>query len=134
MPEPFTAAGQALASLKRLGPALVSLALTAPQAGFTQAMGPGSFSGVRAINLARNTAIKLNGGLSVYQPAACMFNTGANGGTCLVALNERGYRYRFQGGTPGWQQLGLAPSTETELLVSPDGRSVRELIYNGAPR
>jgi hypothetical protein len=131
--KPFTAAGPALSALGISALGLVSLGFTAPLAGSAQ-VGPGTFSGVRAINLARNTAIKLNGGLSVYQPAACMFNNGTDGGSCLVALNERGYLYRFQGGPPGWQQLGLAPSTETELLVSPDGRSVRELIYNGVPR
>jgi hypothetical protein len=132
MRSPFPLPVRPLSRLTLLG--LVGLGLAAPQAGFSQAMGSGTFSGVRAINLARNTAVKLNGGLGRYQPAACMFNNGTDGGSCLVELNERGYLYRFPGGTPGWQQLGLAPSTETELLVSPDGRSVRELIYNGVPR
>jgi hypothetical protein len=115
------------------GLALLGLSLAAPLAATAQ-MGPGTYSGVRAINLARNTAIRLNGGLSVYQPAACMFNTGSNGGSCLVSLTEQGYRYRFAGGAPGWQQLGLPATTETELLVAPDGRSVLEVLYNGSPR
>ena len=34
----------------------------------------------RAINLARNTIVKLNGGLTRYMPAACMFSTGSGVG------------------------------------------------------
>lgn len=84
--------------------------------------------------LARNTAVKLNGGLNVYRPAACMFSTDISGGSCLVQTNGDGYLYRFLGGAPGWQQLGLPATTETELLVSPDGRTVVNLLYNGKPR
>jgi hypothetical protein len=96
--------------------------------------GPGTYSGVRAVNLARNTAVKLNGGLNVYRPAACMFSTDISGGSCLVQTNSDGYLYRFLGGAPGWQQLGLPATTETELLISPDGRTVVTLLYNGKPR
>ena len=39
---------------------------------------------VRALNLARNTAVAENGGLSVYRPQPCMFKTSAGGGDCLV--------------------------------------------------
>ena len=39
---------------------------------------------VRAINLARNTAVAENGGLSVYRPQPCMFQTSSGGGDCLV--------------------------------------------------
>ena len=141
MPNPLPAAGLALSSLTLSSLNLAGLNLAnrglvaAPTAtALAQATGPGSYSGVRAINLARNTAIKLNGGLSRYQPAACMFNTSENGGSCLVKLNQRGYLYSFRGGAPGWQQLGRPATTETELLVSPDGRSVTQVLYNGAPR
>jgi len=134
MPNPLPAAGLALSSLTLASLTLANLGLVAAPTALAQATGPGSYSGVRAINLARNTAIKLNGGLSRYQPAACMFNTSENGGSCLVKLNQRGYLYRFRGGAPGWQQLGRPATTETELLVSPDGRSVTQVLYNGAPR
>jgi hypothetical protein len=113
--------------------ALTALNLAAPQQLLAQE-GPGPNSGVRAINLARNTAVKLNGGLNVYRPAACMFTTDISGGSCLVQTNSDGYLYRFLGGAPGWQQLGLPATTETELLISPDGRNVVNLLYNGTPR
>ncbi len=88
----------------------------------------------RAINLARNTVVKLNGGLSQYTPAACMFASGGGVGSCLVQQNAQGFLFRFNGGTPGWQQLGTAPTTTSEILISPDGRSVVQLIYNGSVR
>jgi hypothetical protein len=113
--------------------ALTALSLTAAPQVRAQA-GPGTYSSVRAINLARNTTVKLNGGLTVYRPAACMFNTDFSGGSCLVQTNSDGYLYKFLGGAPGWQQLGLPATTETELLISPDGRTVVNLLYNGAPR
>jgi len=85
----------------------------------------------RAMNLARNTAITLNGGLGVYRPAACMFSSGGSGGTCLVQNDSQGFLFRFNGGAPGWQQQGMPPSFTTEILISPDGRTVGQLIYNG---
>ena len=85
----------------------------------------------RAMNLARNTAIKLNGGLSTYVPAACMFSSGGSGGSCLVENNDQGFLFRFNGGAPRWQQLGKPPSFTTEILISPDGRTVSQLVYNG---
>ncbi|MEY4360364.1 MAG: hypothetical protein RLZZ631_1850 [Cyanobacteriota bacterium] len=87
----------------------------------------------RALNLARNTAIQLNGGLSRYMPAACMFSTGGSGGSCLIQTDSAGFLFRFNGGAPGWQQLGTPATTTTEIRISPDGRSVVELLYNGAP-
>ena len=93
-----------------------------------------SDSNVRAVNLARNWAVNTNGGLSTYVPAACMFKTGDGGGSCLIQTNNQGYTFRFLGGAPGWQQEGLAPTTETELTVSPDGRSITNVGYNGTPR
>lgn len=100
----------------------------------TQPQGVEPFSGVRALNTARNAAINLNGGLSKYRPAACMFATDIAGGECLLQRDAEGYLFRFLGGAPGWQQLGLPATTETELQVSRDGRSVLRVIYNGKPR
>lgn len=91
-------------------------------------------SAVRALNLARNTAVQLNGGLSVYRPAQCMFQTSDADNPCLVARDNNGFTFRFLGGGPGWQVLNQPASRETEIQISPDGRSVKRLIYNGAPR
>jgi len=88
----------------------------------------------RAINLARNTVVKLNGGLSRYMPAACMFATGGGVSSCLVQDNAQGFVFRFNGGAPGWQQLGTPPTTTSEIQISPDGRSVVQVLYNGAAR
>jgi hypothetical protein len=85
----------------------------------------------RALNLARNTVVQLNGGLSQYMPAACMFSTGGSGGSCLLGSTAQGFLFRFNGGAPGWQQLGKPPTTTSEILISPDGRTVVQLIYNG---
>lgn len=89
-------------------------------------------SRTRAANLARMRAERLNGGLELYRADGCMHERG--GGSCFVGVDDRGLLFRFLGGPPGWQQLGLAASRETEILVAPDGRSVLEVIYNGAPR
>ena len=89
---------------------------------------------VRAVNLARDWAIKTNGGLAAYVPAACMFNTAAGGGPCLAKSGSEGFRFRFLGGVPGWQEQGKPPSRETVLQVSADGRTVSQVIYNGPPR
>ena len=87
----------------------------------------------RARNLARNTVVQLNGGLSRYMPAGCMFSGGA-AGPCLVQDDGQGFLFRFNGGAPGWQQLNLAPTISSEIRISPDGRSVVQLIYNGPVR
>jgi hypothetical protein len=87
---------------------------------------------VRAANVARMTAERLNGGLGVYRPAPCMHEQA--GGSCLVQTTGEGLLFRFLGGPPGWKQLDQPPTVETEILVSPDGRSVRQVIYNGPPR
>jgi hypothetical protein len=76
----------------------------------------------RAANLARNRAVELNGGLTKYRPAACMFVTG--GGACMVRKDSKGYLFRFQGGAPGWVQLKLPATTLTEVLIDPEGRTV----------
>lgn len=90
------------------------------------------YSVLRATIMARIKAEILNGGLSYYRAASCMYEQ--NGGVCLIERSQNGYLYRFLGGPPGWQQLGKAPTSETEMLVAPDGRSVISVIYNGPIR
>lgn len=89
-------------------------------------------SPLRAANMARMKAENLNGGLQVYRAAACMHQQG--GGPCLLKASAEGYLFRFYGGGPGWQQLGNPPTVETEILVAPDGRAIRRVVYNGPPR
>jgi type II secretory pathway pseudopilin PulG len=95
---------------------------------------PVAYSAIRALNLARNTAVQSNGGLSVYRPAQCMYETASAGNQCLISSGSNGYTFRFLGGAPGWQQLNLAPTVETEIRISSDGRAVLGVDYNGAPR
>jgi hypothetical protein len=78
--------------------------------------------------------VKLNGGLTLYRPAKCMFDTSLAGGNCLIRRNNQGFLFRFLGGAPGWQQLGLPPNWETKILVSPDGRQVVQVLFNRPPR
>jgi hypothetical protein len=111
---------------------LVAAATAALSAG--AALAQVSDANVRAVNMARNWAVNNNGGLSVYRPAACMFNTSDGGGSCLIQNNSQGFTFQFMGGQPGWQAEGMAPTTETEVQVSPDGRTITNVIYNGAPR
>ncbi|MEO1004106.1 MAG: hypothetical protein AAFX65_13480 [Cyanobacteria bacterium J06638_7] len=93
-----------------------------------------TFSAVRALNLARNRAVQLNGGLSVYRPAQCMYGTADAGNDCLLSMDEDGFVFRFLGGVPGWEQFQMPASVETEVRISPDGRTVEEVIFNGPPR
>lgn len=93
-----------------------------------------SDASVRAVNTARNWAVNANGGLSVYVPASCMFETANGGGACLVNSTPQGFFFRFAGGPPGWQTEGQPPSVQTQIQISPDGRSVVNVPYNGAPR
>jgi hypothetical protein len=130
MPLPTFPRGAAQAAVMASLAALVGPPLVAP----APAQSEDPFRGVRAINLARNHAVQLNGGLSLYRPAACMFSTDARGEDCLVRRDESGFLFRFLGGSPGWQQLNLPPTTETEILIGTDGRSVVEVVYNGPPR
>ena len=92
-----------------------------------------SFARVRAVNLARDTAVKLNGGLTAYRPAKCMFDTSPDGNNCLIRRDGQGFLFRFLGGAPGWQQLGLQPTWDTEILVSSDGRQVVQVVFNQPP-
>ena len=89
-------------------------------------------AGLRAANVARMNAERLNGGLGVYRTQACMHSN--RGADCLIRRDRNGYLFRFLGGTPGWQQLGVPATVETEILISPDGTRVERVIYNGPPR
>ena len=102
----------------------------APQPAQAQIEADWSFARVRAVNLARDTAVRLNGGLSLYRPASCMFDTSQGGGSCLIRRDDQGFLFRFPGGAPGWQQLGLQPNWDTEIQVSPDGRQVVQVVFN----
>lgn len=71
------------------------------------------FTRQRATNVARMYAERLNGGLTVYRPDACMYNRG--GGACLVRGDTNGYIFRFLGGLragrfSGWLQRPKAKS------------------------
>lgn len=116
-----------------LGALLGACALTAlPTAATAQGLVPDSQ--VRAINTARDAAINLNGGLGVYNPAKCMFETTKLTNPCLISNDQNGYVFRFLGGAPGWQVENLPPTLQTEIRVSTDGRTVLQTLYNGAPQ
>ncbi|KZR64655.1 MULTISPECIES: hypothetical protein [Prochlorococcus] len=84
---------------------------------------PDPLAAKRAINLARGTAIKLNGGLSQYRPGNCMFtSTVAN--PCITQANDSGFEFRIPGGAPGWEQNGENPTVLNIVRIAPDGRSV----------
>ncbi|QEY32755.1 hypothetical protein EVJ50_11485 [Synechococcus sp. RSCCF101] len=88
-----------------------------------------------AINVARTRAVERNGGMAAYEPGRCMQAPAATrSNPCVTGIDGSGYRFRFPGGTPGWQDNDRRPTLETELSVSPDGRSVTRTIYNGPPR
>lgn len=127
----LAALGLGLAGLTALaGPASIAAPATAPSADNADA----PLNEVRALNLARNEAIRINGGLTVYRPASCMFSTSAPSNPCLIRSDAKGFVYRFRGGVPGWESNRIAPSTETEIRISGDGRSLVKVIYNGVPR
>lgn len=86
----------------------------------------------RAVRLARSTAERRNGGTNAYSPSACMERS--DGGDCLIDDGERGFVFRIPGGPPGWQQAGQAPSRETVVRISSDGRRVLAIEYDGSPR
>lgn len=114
--------------------ALVAAVLASSGITGTPAMAQVPFSAVRALNLARNLAVQQNGGLSLYRPAQCMFQTADAGNECLVSMDEDGFVFRFLGGIPGWEQFQMPASVETEVRISADGRTVEEVLYNGPPR
>lgn len=132
---PPQAGGPLLATLLCLGLAgPAATVLLPPPAARAATDAPLPLEAVRALNTARTAAVKLNGGLSLYRPAACMFRTSARPNPCLIRSDRDGFVYRFAGGPPGWESEGLAPSLETEIWISPDGREVRQVLHNGAPR
>ena len=83
----------------------------------------------RAINLARGTAVSLNGGLSQYRPSTCMFAS-AIGNTCITRSDSQGIEFTIPGGPPGWEQNDEEPSVVTVVVIAPDGRSVLESSNN----
>jgi hypothetical protein len=111
---------------------LLAPPLAAPLPAGAQLTQEQAFQRGRAANLARMRAEALNGGLGLYRAAACMFQL--SGGPCLVRSGPDGLLFRFYGGPPGAEQEGKPPSLETEILISPDGREVVAVLYNGPPR
>ena len=83
----------------------------------------------RAINLARGTAVSLNGGLSQYRPSTCMFAS-AIGNPCITRSDSQGIEFTIPGGPPGWEQNDEGPSVVTMVVIAPDGRSVLESRNN----
>ena len=77
----------------------------------------------RAINLARGTAAAANGGLRLYHPARCMYVSPTKN-PCLIKRDANGLTFRFLGGPPGWEVLGLPPTVESIVVIAPDGQSV----------
>jgi hypothetical protein len=80
----------------------------------------------RAKNLARQAAIKANGGLERYRPDPVMYGPAVQ--TSYVNNSNGSITFTFKGSTPG----GATPSFETVATVMPDG-SVN-IDYNGAIR
>ena len=102
-----------------------AVSLPNPARAQTDAMAP-----KRALNLARDTAVRLNGGLSKYRPARCMHQSITNN-PCLAQRDADGFVFHFPGGHPGWQEAGTPPSQVTVLRVSADGRAITQTIHNG---
>ncbi len=106
-----------------------SMLLLAPNLAMAQFSKSLPLAQPKAANLARMRAERLNGGLSKYRAASCMYETGA--ASCLESISDKGFQFRFQGGTPGWQQQDPPkPSLETSVLVSRDGDRIVEVTYN----
>lgn len=111
--------------------ATIGAALTG-SAAVLPALAQMDLSQIRAANLARMQAERLNGGLSQYFTANCMHQKG--GGSCMVNAGPDGYVFDFLGGPPGWEVNQQPATRETRILVSPDGTRVVNVEYNGAPR
>jgi hypothetical protein len=80
----------------------------------------------KARNLARQSAIKANGGLSRYRPEASMFGPTAQ--TPAVKNADGSITFTFKGGVPGT----AAPTVESVVTVNPTGNV--NLTYNGPVR
>lgn len=87
---------------------------------------------LRAANLARMEAERLNGGLNHYVASQCMHQRA--GASCLLQANDTGFLFRFPGGTPGWEANRRAATVESQILISADGKRIEKVIYNGVPR
>ena len=48
---------------------------------------------------------------------------------CLAQHDGNGFEFKFQGGPPGWEVLGLPATVESMVLVSPDGKSVIQELH-----
>jgi len=105
------------------------LGLALPFGALAQAI---SQAQLRAANLARMEAERLNGGLTRYFAGQCMHQRG--GAKCLIQANETGFLFRFPGGTPGWEPNHRTATVESEILISADGNRIEKVAYNGAPR
>ncbi len=78
----------------------------------------------RAQNLARQAAIKANGGLAAYRPEPSMFGPSAK--SPFVKNADGSLTFSFQGGTPG-----AALTLISVVIVNPDGTV--KIQYNGPP-
>jgi hypothetical protein len=78
----------------------------------------------RAQNLARQAAIKANGGLASYRPEPSMFGPSAK--SPFVKNADGSLTFSFQGGTPG-----AALTLISVVIVNPDGTV--KIQYNGPP-
>jgi len=130
---PFLRRSSLLASLI-LG---VALPLAAPAQPISQAQTISQTQTIsqvqlRAANLARMEAERLNGGLTKYFAGQCMHQRG--GANCLIQANATGFLFRFPGGTPGWEANRRAATVESQILISADGRTIEKVEYNGVPR
>ncbi len=84
------------------------------------------FAARRAINLARGTATRRNGGLRIYRPGICMYESASNN-PCLIHAGPEGFEFKIPGGAPGWEQSSGSPAVMTRILVAADGRSVLQI-------
>jgi hypothetical protein len=78
----------------------------------------------RAQNLARQAAIKANGGLAVYRPAPSMFGPSAK--APYVRNADGSLTFSFDGGAPG-----AGATLISVIIVNPDGTV--KIQYNGPP-
>ena len=57
-----------------------------------------------------------------------MYVTVKGGGQCSQNVSES-FLFVFDWVAPGWQEAGKPPRVATEVLVSPDGDSVVDVVY-----
>jgi|GEM_PF-558347 len=80
----------------------------------------------RARNLARQAAIKANGGLSQYRPEPSMFGPTAE--TPHTKNQDGSITFRFRGGSPGYQ----TPTVESVVTITANNQVT--VTYNGPVR